>query len=111
MKNLLLSFTVLSIIALGSVNAQVQKTPFVEHFTQASCGPCASQNPGMYTILNTFGSANYVKLTYQVSWPGTDPMNAEYPAGPSARTDLLWCSWRARLLLEWWSYFVYQVLL
>ena len=86
MKNLLLSFTVLTIIALGSVNAQVQKTPFVEHFTQASCGPCASQNPGMYTILNTFGSANYVKLTYQVSWPGSDPMNAEYPAGPSART-------------------------
>ena len=73
-------------LAFGVSNAQVQKTPFVEHFTQASCGPCASQNPGMYTILNTFGSANYVKLTYQVSWPGTDPMNAEYPAGPSART-------------------------
>lgn len=73
-------------IAFGVINAQVQKTPFIEHFTQASCGPCASQNPGMYTTLNTFGSADYVKLTYQVSWPGTDPMNAEYAAGPSART-------------------------
>ena len=84
MKKLLLSLTLL--LAFGVLNAQVSKTPFIEHFTQASCGPCASQNPGMYTTLNTFGSANYVKLTYQVSWPGTDPMNAEYPAGPSART-------------------------
>ena len=84
MKKLLLclSFS----LAFGIINAQVQKTPFIEHFTQASCGPCASQNPGMYTTLNTFGPSNYVKLTYQVSWPGTDPMNAEYAAGPSART-------------------------
>ena len=84
MKKTLLSLSLL--LAFGFSNAQVQKTPFIEHFTQASCGPCASQNPGMYTTLNTFGSANYVKLTYQVSWPGSDPMNAEYPAGPSART-------------------------
>lgn len=84
MKKPLLSLSLL--LAFGFINAQVQKTPFIEHFTQASCGPCASQNPGMYTTLNTFGSTNYVKLTYQVSWPGSDPMNAEYPAGPSART-------------------------
>ena len=84
MKKTLLSLSL--VLAFGFSNAQVQKTPFIEHFTQASCGPCASQNPGMYTTLNTFGSANYVKLTYQVSWPGSDPMNAEYPAGPSART-------------------------
>lgn len=85
MKKLILSASVLGMISFGSLNAQVQKTPFVEHFTQASCGPCASQNPTMYTTLNTFGSANYVKLTYQVSWPGVDPMNAEFPAGPNDR--------------------------
>jgi hypothetical protein len=87
MKKLLLSVSVLGMISFGSLNAQVQKTPFVEHFTQASCGPCASQNPTMYTTLNTFGSANYIKLTYQVSWPGVDPMNAEYPAGPNDRRN------------------------
>ena len=87
MKKLLLS--ALSVLAFGAMNvdAQVQKTPFVEHFTQASCGPCASQNPTMYTTLNTFGTGNYVKLTYQVSWPGVDPMNAEFPAGPNDRRN------------------------
>ena len=87
MKKLLLSLTVFGIISFGQVNAQVQKTPFIEHFTQASCGPCATQNPTMYQTLNTFGPSDYVKLTYQVAWPGSDPMNAEYPAGPADRTD------------------------
>ena len=73
----------------GTANAQVQKTSFVEHFTQASCGPCASQNPTMYNTLDNFvaGGNEYVKVTYQVSWPGTDPMNAAYPAGPNDRRN------------------------
>jgi len=87
MKKLLLS--ALSVLAFGATNvdAQVAKTPFIEHFTQASCGPCASQNPTMYNTLNTFaaGGGEYVKLTSQTSWPGVDPMNAEYAAGPAAR--------------------------
>ncbi len=85
MKKLLLSVSAFGLMAIGSVNAQVAKTPFIEHFTQASCGPCASQNPTMYTTLGNFGSANYVKLTYQTSWPGVDPMNAAYPNGPGSR--------------------------
>lgn len=84
MKKFLLS--ALSVLAIGSAaDAQVQVTPLVEHFTQASCPPCAQLNPTLYGTLNTFGSSNYVKVTYQVSWPGVDPMNAAYPAGPSDR--------------------------
>ena len=76
-------------VANASVNAQqpVPKKPLIEHFTQASCGPCASQNPTMHSTLTTFGAANYVKVTYQTSWPGVDPMNAAYPTGPSARVN------------------------
>jgi hypothetical protein len=75
-----------ALLTVSAVDAQtVQRTPFIEHFTQASCAPCASQNPIMYNTLNTFGTSNYVKMTYQTSWPGTDPMNAAYPAGPQAR--------------------------
>lgn len=84
MKKFILSLFALSTM-VGSTMAQTTKRPLVEHFTQASCGPCASQNPGMYTILNNFGANNYTKVTYQVSWPGYDPMNEEYPAGPDAR--------------------------
>lgn len=84
MKKFLLSaLCALSTTAL--VQAQVATNPLVEHFTQASCGPCASQNPALYSTLGTFGSANYSKITYQTSWPGTDPMNSEYAAGPNDR--------------------------
>ena len=76
-------------IGLGSLQAQqVNRKPLVEHFTQASCGPCATQNPTLYNTLNNFGSGNYVKITYQTSWPGVDPMNAQYPAGPDVRRRL-----------------------
>ncbi len=67
--------------------AQVPQKPLVEHFTQASCGPCASQNPTLKATLDAFGTANYVKVTHQVSWPGVDPMNAAYPAGPNDRRN------------------------
>lgn len=70
------------------LQAQIARKPLVEHFTQASCGPCAGQNPTLYNTLNTFGDSNYVKVTYQTSWPGIDPMNAAYPAGPDARRRL-----------------------
>lgn len=84
MRNFIL--LLITITLTLSVNAQqVPKKPLIEHFTQASCGPCAGQNPGMYATLNRFGASKYVKITYQVSWPGIDPMNAEYPAGPTAR--------------------------
>ena len=79
--------TIFAIVGATSLNAQVQRTPFIEHFTQASCGPCASQNPTMYTTLDNFGSANYVKVTHQVSWPGFDPMYNDFPIGPDARVS------------------------
>lgn len=84
MKKFLLS-ALCAFSTAAFVQAQVASTPMIEHFTQASCGPCASQNPTLYNTLSTFGSGNYVKLTYQTSWPGVDPMNAEYPAGPNDR--------------------------
>lgn len=72
---------------IGFLQAQVNKTPLVEHFTQASCGPCATQNPILQQRLDAFGSGNYVRISHQVSWPGVDPMNAAYPAGPDVRRN------------------------
>jgi hypothetical protein len=83
MKRILLP--VLSILAFGSLNAQVAKTPMIEHFTQASCGPCASQNPVLKSTLDNFGTGNYVRISHQTSFPGNDPMNESYPEGPSDR--------------------------
>lgn len=63
-------------VALG---AQCQRTVLVEEFTQASCGPCAAANPALHTLL-TNNASKSVYLKYQVSWPGVDPMNAQYPS-------------------------------
>ncbi len=61
---------------------QSEKVVLVEHFTQASCPPCATTNPVIFPILE----ANHDKvavISYQVSWPGYDPMN-EHNSGEVA---------------------------
>jgi hypothetical protein len=41
------------LVCLFSVSAFGQnRLVLVEHFTQASCGPCASQNPALKTLLD-----------------------------------------------------------
>lgn len=85
MKKHLLSFIIIASSALAF--SQVPKRPLIEHFTQASCGPCASQNPVLKQTLDAFGDANYVRVSHQVSWPGSDPMNAAFPSGPEDRRN------------------------
>jgi hypothetical protein len=66
-------FLLLALFASVSSFAQHQRRLLVEEFTQASCPPCASQNPGFNATL----AANMDKVTpikYQVWWPGTDLM-------------------------------------
>jgi len=64
--------------------AQAVRRVMVESFTQASCPPCAAQNPGFNSLLAANG-ANVVLLKYQTSWPGFDPMNLQNPADVAAR--------------------------
>lgn len=79
-------FTLIALGLSSMTYAQVNKVPMIEHFTQASCGPCASQNPAMKTTLDGF-SGDYVKISHQVSWPGYDPMYDFFPTGPDARVS------------------------
>lgn len=60
----------------GLVFAQSQRMTLLEEFTQASCGPCASQNPALNTLLNA-NTTKVIDIKYQTSWPGVDPMNAQ----------------------------------
>lgn len=72
------------VIVTTGVFSQSQRLVLIEGFSQASCGPCASANPAFNALL----SANTTKATsikYQVSWPGTDPMNAQNPSDVAAR--------------------------
>lgn len=76
MQRTLRSTLALSTITLGLVTAYAQAPRFVllEHFTQASCGPCAQQNPGFESNILTPNPDKVRHIAYHTSWPGTDPM-------------------------------------
>ncbi len=50
-----------------------QNKILIEHFTQASCGPCGQQNPALNSLLAN-NKGKYVHIAYHTSWPGYDPM-------------------------------------
>lgn len=66
--------------------AQTQRMVMVEHFSNASCGPCASLNPALNTLL-TANTTKAISLKYQVSWPGVDPMYSQNTVLPTARVN------------------------
>lgn len=83
MKQLYLTlFAVLTIVA--GANAQAKKLVLIEEFTNASCGPCAAQNPAFNTLLNG-NTAKVVAIKYQADFPGYDPMNEQNPDDVEAR--------------------------
>lgn len=64
-------------LAMGAfAYGQSQRMVLAEEFTQASCGPCAAQNPTFNSLLFA-NTAKVIPLKYQTSWPGVDPMNAQ----------------------------------
>lgn len=51
----------------------VKKYALAEEFTNASCPPCAAQNPAYNTLLNN-NEGSVIAVKYQVWFPGYDPM-------------------------------------
>ncbi len=67
------------------VNAQgAHKYVLFEHFTQASCGPCATQNPA-FQRLYLQNESQVHHIAYHTSWPGYDPMYEENPSESTSR--------------------------
>jgi thiol-disulfide isomerase/thioredoxin len=88
MKKLFTLFAIGLIATLTSnLSAQSQRFVLSEEFTQASCGPCAAQNPAFNALLQENGD-KIISIKYQTSWPGVDPMNADNPAEVQNRVDL-----------------------
>jgi hypothetical protein len=82
-KNLLL---ILTIIITLSLSAQTQRLVLIEEATNASCGPCAQQNPAFMALLN----ANRDKITavmYHWWFPGYDPMHLHNVAENNGRVS------------------------
>lgn len=82
----LLTLTALALSVVGIANAQSPRLVFIEEFTQASCPPCASQNPQFDALIhNSTNSSKVVALKLHTSWPGVDEMNAHNPAPVQTR--------------------------
>jgi hypothetical protein len=74
MKKILYSLSVAALLfSSATAFAQAKKYPLFEHFTQASCGPCAAQNP-FFSAVYDANESNVHHIAYHTSWPGIDPM-------------------------------------
>ncbi|TVQ48361.1 MAG: T9SS C-terminal target domain-containing protein [Saprospirales bacterium] len=79
----ILTFIFLLLI-YSNLNAQVNRMVVVEEFTNASCPPCAAQNPAFNALLDQ--NLNHViPIKYQTSFPGFDPYNRQNPGEVSER--------------------------
>lgn len=84
MKKITLAATAFGMLLSMNAGAQAPRFVLFEHFTQASCGPCAAQNPGFQSTILTPNPNTVRHIAYHTSWPGVDPM---YNANPTEPTD------------------------
>ncbi len=85
-KNFYLLPLLTLLLVAGTVFGQAKKYPLFEHFTQASCGPCASQNPYFQDVYYA-NESNLHHVAYHTSWPGIDPMYDFNPGESDAMVD------------------------
>ena len=81
--SLILSATALLCFS-KTASAQATRLALAEEFTNASCTPCASQNPAFNALLNN-NATKIIDIKYQMDFPGFDPMNVQNPTEVSAR--------------------------
>ena len=67
---------VVTMMIASAVFGQSQRLCLLEEFTQASCPPCATQNPALNALLAS-NTVKVASIKYQTNWPGVDPMNAQ----------------------------------
>jgi hypothetical protein len=65
---------------------QATKLVLVEAFSNASCPPCAANNPQMNALLDN-NTSKAVSVKYQANFPGFDPMNQQNPGENNARRN------------------------
>lgn len=87
MRKIFYSLPVLALLFVANTAfGQAKKYPLFEHFTQASCGPCASQNPYFQAVYYA-NESNLHHVAYHTSWPGIDPMYDFNPSESDAMVD------------------------
>jgi len=81
----LFTFLMLSGFSLSAFS-QSQRLVLIEEGSNASCGPCAAQNPAFKTLLDA-NTTKAVAIKYQWYFPGYDPMHEHNPTEANGRFD------------------------
>ncbi len=66
------------VLCLSNITTGQSKKVLFEEFTNASCGPCAANNPALKAFLESKGDT-IVAIKYHTDFPGFDPMNLTNP--------------------------------
>lgn len=80
----IISTLALSFVLITFAVAQSPRTVLIEEVTNASCGPCATQNPGFDVLLDA-NTDKAVVIKYQYNFPGFDPMYHHNPSDVANR--------------------------
>lgn len=81
-----LSILAFVLLLAGTLSAQHLRRVLLEEFTNASCGPCASQNPVFHATVEA-NKEFVTPIKYQTNWPGFDPMNVQTQAEVQPRVN------------------------
>ncbi len=88
MKKIFILFIAMTSLSIAGIAQEgARQFVFFEHFTQASCGPCAVQNPVFQDGVMADNPGNIHHVAYHTSWPGVDPMNAANMEEVQTRVD------------------------
>ncbi len=78
--------SILSVFIVTAGFSQSQRTVLIEEASNASCGPCAAQNPAFHALTEA-NTDKTVVLKYQWYFPGYDPMNEHNPTEVATRFE------------------------
>jgi hypothetical protein len=86
-----------------STNGQVRKIVFLEEATNASCPPCAANNPALQEFFSeNFGGV--ISIRYHAWWPGSDPMYSLNESDNTARINYYSISGVPNMLMDGINY-------
>lgn len=82
MKKILLLLT--AVVVFSNITFAQSKKVLFEEFTNASCGPCAANNPALKSYLESKGDT-IIAVKYHTNFPGFDPMYNQNPTDVEGR--------------------------
>jgi hypothetical protein len=73
MKKIMCLIIAILFLTTSVLTSQVRKIVLMEEATNASCPPCAANNPTLQAFFESY-FGGVISVRYHAWWPGSDPM-------------------------------------